>query len=525
MANQLTLAGGNQAPNPFGYQPITPSEMYGPFTSALAPEQPQQAQPQPSGYGGAKEALSMFAAKFLQGAQAARRQAFEKSEQQKMEHAQNFDSVLQHIQNGPYTAEAKQQAFDAWAKIRYGDIQNQMAGGGKGKGGGGKAGKQDHQNPLLHFAHGVVSSVLGPVQNEKHPDFGPEAVNQLLSIANNPANQINIPKMTEEATGALSTAIQGAQETAQKAGVTLDRGTLLAMPSVQKALNPFTANNMDWRQIPQLASLVEGVPAKLSPLEEAQLAREKQLTETGKAQETEAQTRTRQATEGIPQPYTASWRDQNGQLQTRTVNRNDVTGKITDAEGRPVTDLPAQATLTPAAASYLSAQVNADTADKRMQTQRDIAAMQVKSRELLSRFTQGKLDERFYAGVDMKGDVQVLSDYNKLLDRRGQIAKGQTKNAADRKRVEDSLKLIDDQIKQLKPGADAAFQRLQTADTTGTDEPPGEKPKATPKPTAAPPAKKEPQKATGLLGTGHENVDSLIQDLFKPAGATGAPPQ
>lgn len=497
-----------QGANPFGFQVVNPAQMYGPFTEALTQPPPGPPAPAPatvSGYGGKGEALAMFVSKFLQGAQEARRKAFEQSEATKLEHAQNYDSVLNHIMQGPYTQEAKQAAFQQWATTRFGDIQNQMSGGGQGKGGkgggGGKAGAE-HENPLLHFAKGVVGSVLGPTQNAKHPDFGPEAVNGLLKIANDPNSQINLPKMLDEASTSLTTSIKSLQDEAQKRGVTLDRSTVMAAPSVQQAFSKAANNGIDLMHFPQIASIIEGVEPKMTTEQQAELDR-------ARAQTKQAETATAATQQQINErtPMTVFKSGPNGPETVTTVDR-DAQGHLYKTGTNDPYTLPEGHAMSPASATYFTSQMAAQTAQNRIKSQEDMERWRERSRETIARFTQGKLDQRFYAGIDMKSDVEKVKNFSSLLERRGMVAKGTTRNAADRKRVDDSLKLLDQEIQEQQGEADKAMQRLQSAEAP-TEAPPGtEKPK--PKASAAP---------------AQQSADDLIRDLLKPPAATAAPPR
>ena len=168
---------------------------FGPFTSALVGPLTPQVQKQddePIGYGGKAASIAQFANKFLEGARAGQRTAYERSEQQKMEQDRNFDSVMAYIQASPeLSKDAKDQAQQIYLQQKIGRANGALGGVDKSL--------KDH--PLINFAKSVVGAAIGPGKNDAHKTID---ANALLTIATDPRNRINPEQMGQDAASKLA---------------------------------------------------------------------------------------------------------------------------------------------------------------------------------------------------------------------------------------------------------------------------------------------------------------------------------
>jgi hypothetical protein len=311
-------------------QPPDTSYQYGPFSDVLSKPMTPQPTQQPNGYEGKGTALMMFATKFLEGAQQSRRRKFEESEKEKMLHRDNFDAVHQQIMSGDYTEAAKKKADDVWRQRRFGDIQQQMSEQGKGQKGGGK--NAQPENPLMHFARGMVTSLAGPTENKKNEDFG-QHVHELLAIAKDPNAKFNRSELTgglSDAVTKAQTGIAGSQLTVPGApaipiaGVpgAQDTRELLTNPMVAQAAQKQTAVGMNPTQDPALAMAMNTLPA---PLSESQ-----KVLEAKRLQEISAS----QADIEGGQPKSWIYTGPDGKPASATVIWKN--GKLHDVQGKPL---------------------------------------------------------------------------------------------------------------------------------------------------------------------------------------------
>ena len=521
----------NQNQSPFGYKPMDQAQMYGPFTDALTRQPAQQTPAQPSGYGGKKEALAMFASKFLEGASNARRQAFEKSEQHKMEQARNLNQTLEHIQNGPYTQEAKQKAMDVWTQATAGGIDQELSGGQQGQGGkkgGGKSGQQQ-EHPALALARHFIGGMLGPTENRQHVDYG-DALHSLASIVHDPTSRLDPSKFTQAgleliagtsgqqgSPGQMGFAPQTVTmpspipptniELPQTASYVGPSGSVhqqqvmgpgvgvLPLPGQEVTAQsptvtgqtpsaPVNSNdvyaNLAWQKN-AVAAQKQGINIMADPLISARMApldpETQQRLALVSAQVADIQAQRENRTK--PTPVTFEMPD--GKYVSGYLAADGITRL--DASGNPIPKDDPRRTMEKGelVGQERNAAREREIAE-RAHFQQELEVTRQHNRQTIQRVTQLGLNLRTGANNAIKADMDLLGQFDKLLEERGQVADKITRNPPDRARLEQDLAIKDQQIQRLRPTADAAVDRLDAAaDSADTKKPPV-KAAGTPKP-------------------------------------------
>lgn len=170
-------------------QPQDPSTQsttdYGPFTSVLtAPLTAQNEAPSLTGAPSKGGAIALYLGKFLQGAQVARRQQYEKSEAAKREgEGAMFRYAQAKMADPNLSPEGKQALTTALNTALAQQAQETLKDSDKGS-----KGKDPH--PLLALTKQITNAVLGPGENPKHKDFG-SLTAQLMTIGEDPKYRID----------------------------------------------------------------------------------------------------------------------------------------------------------------------------------------------------------------------------------------------------------------------------------------------------------------------------------------------
>lgn len=175
-----------------------PGDQYGPFSGALlGPLTPQSTKPTPAYAPSKAGAVALFANKFLTGLQQGRRTAYERSEQTKAEHRENFNTVYAHIlKSDQYSPEAKRAAEQVYNQTMGVQINEAVKG----------ADKAHADNPIMALAKSVGQAMAGPGENKKHKDYG-DSLNALVAITRDPKFQVNPQEV-----GALENALKPTQQ-------------------------------------------------------------------------------------------------------------------------------------------------------------------------------------------------------------------------------------------------------------------------------------------------------------------------
>jgi len=231
---------------------VPPSQIQtgGGFTSTLTQPYVQEPLRQPmSGYEGPGAAMMNFATHFLRGASEGRLRQFQQSEQTKAEHERNYDATVQHIQDSPlYTKDFKEQVMQDALRTKAGAGMAAMPKG---------SGKNDH--PMLGMARSLFSHAVGPSENVKHQDIGPEHVSDLISQMHDPNNMFNIADASQAAGSGVGGIIQEMQDAAGKHNLPLYQEDVLNHKNFGTAVRPLTSQGLN-----PLAN--EGVTSQLSAL-------------------------------------------------------------------------------------------------------------------------------------------------------------------------------------------------------------------------------------------------------------------
>lgn len=166
--------------------PLTGStNQYGPFTSAITgPLTAQNEAPPVSGAPSRGGAIALYLGKFLQGAQVAKRQQYEKSEAAKREgEGAMFRYAQAKMADPNLSPEGKQALTTALNTALAQQAQETLKDSDKGS-----KGKDPH--PLLALTKQITNAVLGPGENPKHKDFG-SLTAQLMTIGEDPKYKID----------------------------------------------------------------------------------------------------------------------------------------------------------------------------------------------------------------------------------------------------------------------------------------------------------------------------------------------
>lgn len=188
--------------------PLTGStNQYGPYTDAItAPLTGQRETPPISGAPSRGGAIALYLGKFLQGAQVAKRQQYEKSEASKRESEGAMFRYAQAKMADPnLSPEGKQALTTALNTALAQQAQETLKDSDKGQ-----KGKDPH--PLLALTKQITNAVLGPGENPKHKDFG-SLTAQLMTIGEDPKYRVNATQASAESisTKPPVAAQQGAQ--------------------------------------------------------------------------------------------------------------------------------------------------------------------------------------------------------------------------------------------------------------------------------------------------------------------------
>lgn len=256
--------------------PLSQIQTQGPFSAQLTQPAFQAPEVRETGYGGPGHALLAFANSFLQGASHGRLRAFQQSEVDKKEHENNFDATVQHIMDSPlYTQDFKE------------DVAKQALATKSSAGlaalGGGKGGKNEH--PMVGLARGVLNSVIGPSENVKHVDIGPEHVSDLLTQARDPRNQFNLGDTITDTQQKLNdiinkTKLQAAatNATVLKGGgapIEINQADILNHPETADAFRTLRRQGIEPTALPAIQQALSAVPPKLSPTQLADIEEKK----------------------------------------------------------------------------------------------------------------------------------------------------------------------------------------------------------------------------------------------------------
>lgn len=217
--------------------PLTQSTTdYGPFTGALTgPLTPQNEAPPLTGAPSKGGAIALYLGKFLQGAQVAQRQNYEKSEAAKRESEGAMMRYAQAKMADPnLSPEGKQALTNALNTALAHQSQEVLKGADKGQ-----KGKDPH--PLLALTQKITNAVLGPGDNPKHKDFG-SLTAQLMTIGEDPKYRIDPNAISAES---ISKPQAQAQPAAQAAPQTQSQQSPVAAgylankyPATQQATPP-----------------------------------------------------------------------------------------------------------------------------------------------------------------------------------------------------------------------------------------------------------------------------------------------
>ncbi len=267
----------------------------GPFSAELT--QPAFIAPnvKPTGYGGAGQAMLHFANQFLAGASEGRLRQFQQSEQTKKEHERNYDATVQHIQDSPlYTRAFKEQVLQ--------DALTAKASAGKAALGG-KPGKNDH--PMVGLAHSIFDHVIGPSENKKHTDIGPEHVSDLITQMHDKGNIFNAANASEQSGAGVSGIIKEMQDAAKQNNTgPIYQEDVPNHPKFAEVVRPLTSENLNPLQN-------EGVSSRLSVLPHRPSA---------------------EAVAKSKMPVKWIWRDEQGNLNPTSV-RISPEGQVQDLSG------------------------------------------------------------------------------------------------------------------------------------------------------------------------------------------------
>ncbi len=228
----------------------------GPFTAELT--QPYFVAPnvKPSGFGGPGAALLHLANNFLAGASQGRLRQFQQSELTKKEHERNYDATVQHVMDSPdFTTAFKNQTMENALATK--------SSAGLAALGGGKGGKNDH--PLVGVMRNVFNHVVGPGENVKHTDIGPEHVSDLISQMHDPANRFSAADASEQAGTAVGKVIDQMKAAAAQSGVPLYREDVPNHAGFAEAVRPLTNERLNPLANEAISSRLAGLPSRPSP--------------------------------------------------------------------------------------------------------------------------------------------------------------------------------------------------------------------------------------------------------------------
>ncbi len=248
-----------------------------------------------SGYEGNGTAMMNFATHFLRGASEGRLRQFQQSEQTKKEHENSYDALIQHVQDSDAFPKAfKNQVWE--------DAALRKASAGKAALGG-KPGKNDH--PLVGLAHNLFDHVIGPSENKKHVDIGPQDIADLVQKMRDPANRLNMGDVSQTAGSNVGQIIDEMQATAKEHNVPLYQEDVPNHPKFGAAVRGLTNEGLN-----PLTN--EGVSSRINTLPHRPTAAE-------------------QSKQDIPWVYS----DANGAVNKTTVRRG-LDGIYRDVGGTPI---------------------------------------------------------------------------------------------------------------------------------------------------------------------------------------------
>ncbi len=265
----------------------------GPFSAELT--QPAFIAPnvKPTGYGGAGQAMLHFANQFLAGASEGRLRQFQQSERTKKEHENSYDAAVQHVQDGPFTKKFKDDTINE-------ALLNKAS---AGKAALGKPGKDSHS--LVHVANNLFDHVIGPSENKKHVDIGPEHIADLVAKMRDPANRFDIGGASAQAGAGVGAIIKELQDAAKANGTgQLYQEDVPGHPKFAGAVSSLTSEGLN-----PLTN--EGVSSRLSVLPHRPSA---------------------EAVAKSKMPVKWIWRDEQGNLNPTSV-RISTEGQVQDLSG------------------------------------------------------------------------------------------------------------------------------------------------------------------------------------------------
>ena len=260
---------------------LPPSQNYGPFTEALTGPLSPKAQQLTTNYAPSRAgAIALFANNFLSGLQQGRRTAYERSEKQKAESHQNFNTVYAHIMSDPtLSVGAKKQAESIYNETLGTQITEAATVAQRDS--------NNKENPLLHLAKSVGLAMAGPAADKKHKDYN-APLNALISLGRDPQYKIDPNALGNQAAQELTKAIDwqekslprqdlnaGQPVAAQIPGLSLPEkqgqeataGSVARDPAAQAALKPLTDQGIDPWTAPQTREILRTLPQTPKPVQ------------------------------------------------------------------------------------------------------------------------------------------------------------------------------------------------------------------------------------------------------------------
>ncbi len=305
----------------------------GPFSRELTEPAFRAPQVKEPGFGGTGHALLSFVNNFLAGASQGRLRQFQQSELTKKEHERNFDATVQHILDSPqFTRDFKEKVMQ--------DALATKASAGLAGLGGGKGGKNDH--PLVGLARNVFSGIVGPSENVKHVDIGPDHVAGLISQMHDPGNIFSLPDELEKAKAEASTAVNDARLRAATLNTPFYAEDARGLPAVSQAFDKINRQGINHRVLPGVDEMFAALPSRPTPAMLEDMALRAKQSKVADVQLANAQNKTALASTN----YEFTLPDGTKRIQAL----RNVDGKLVNLAGEPIpSELMRTARLVPAA--------------------------------------------------------------------------------------------------------------------------------------------------------------------------------